>query len=330
MLRLATFEIDTPLGPVRRLGSVFDDGAIVDLRDAYATHLRDVEGDPQYRAIAAVRIPDRMIDLIRGGEPALAAAKAGVAYAQDRLEGRPPRARDQEFGRIIFDSGETRFLPPLVPGKMVCVGRNYAKHQAESAMPAADDFPRGFIKVSSTLVGQGQDIPYPAATRQLDYEVELAVVMGKAGLNVLAEAAYEHVFGYTILNDVSGRDLQFEERKKGNHLLGKNLDATGPFGPWIVPKEFVPDPMNLRLTLRVNGKTRQDSNSRHMIYDIPRLIAHFSKMTLEPGDLLSTGSPEGVASGHNEEAEAFFLKPGDRIEVEVEGLGILVNRIVEA
>jgi acylpyruvate hydrolase len=329
MLRLVTFEIATPIGPVQRLGSVLDDRKLVDLRAAYACHLREVD-DPQHRAIAAVRIPDQMIGLVRGGAPALAAAKAAVAYAQERLGGGMSRTVDAEHGQLVFDPAEVRFLPPLVPGKMVCVGRNYPKHQAESAMPAADDFPRGFIKVSSTLVGHEQDILYPAATRELDYEVELAVVMGKAGLNVPVEAAYEHVFGYTILNDVSGRDLQFEERKKGNHLLGKNLDDTGPLGPWIVPKEFVPEPMNLRLTMRVNGKTRQDSNSGYMIYDIPHLIAHFSKMTLEPGDLLSTGSPEGVASGHGDEAEAFFLKPGDRIEAEVEGLGVLANRIVEA
>jgi acylpyruvate hydrolase len=309
MLRLVTYIARTPFGEVQRLGSLLDDGDVVDLRASFERVLR-AAGDPQAAAIAAVRIPDAMIDFIRGGDPCVAAADAAVA------------ARD----RVVVSATALRLAPPLVPGKIVCMGRNYWEHAAESAMPVPDDFPRGFVKVNSTLAAAGAEIPYPWATEKFDYESELAIVIGKRGHDIAPEDAYDHVFGYTILNDLSARDWQYAERSKGNHLLGKNLDGTGPLGPAIVLRRDLPDPMNRRVTLRVNGELRQDGSTRQMIHDIPRTIAHWSRMTLEPGDVISTGTPEGVAGLSAQPATA-YLKPGDVIEAEVEGVGILRNTI---
>ena len=328
MFGLATYEMDTPFGSVKRLAAVIGNHRVVDLRSAYRAHLALVEKDPHAAQIAAVRIPDTMMAFIQGGEPSLAAAKAAVEFAENHgHDGRASIGR--ETVQLSFALESVRLCIPLMPGKIVALGRNYADHQKESVLPPPDDFPRGFVKVNSSLIGPDADISYPKVTTKLDYEVELAVIIGKGGRDIPAEKADEHIFGYTIFNDMGGRDWQFEERKKGNHLLGKNFDGMGPMGPYIVPKEFVRDPMNLRLVLRVNGGTRQESNTRHMIYDIGKLIAHWSKMTLESGDMISTGTPSGVASGRKPEDPSWYLKPGDVVEAEIEGLGILRNRVVE-
>jgi acylpyruvate hydrolase len=309
VLKLVTYLAQTPFGRVRRLGSLLDDGGVVDLRASFANVLR-AEGDPQAEAIATVRIPDTMLALIEGGAPCIAAADAALA-ANDR---------------VVVPASAATLAPPLLPGKILCMGRNYWEHAAESAMPVPDDFPRGFVKVNSTLAAAGAEIPYPWATEKFDYESELAIVIGKRGHDIKPEDAYDYIFGYTILNDLSARDWQYAERSKGNHLLGKNLDGTGPLGPAIVLKRDLPDPMNLRVTLRVNGELRQDGSTRQMIHDIPRTIAHWSRMTLEPGDVISTGTPEGVAGLSAQPATA-YLKQGDVVEAEVEGVGRLRNTI---
>ena len=309
MLKLVTYLAQTPFGRVQRLGSLLDDGSVVDLRASFERVLR-ADGDPQAAAIAAVRIPDSMMELIVGGAPCIEAADAALSAVD----------------RVVVPSSAVTLAPPLLPGKILCMGRNYWEHAAESAMPVPDDFPRGFVKVNSTLAAAGAEIPYPWATEKFDYESELAMVIGKHGSGIEEEDAYDYVFGYTILNDLSARDWQYAERTKGNHLLGKNLDGTGPLGPAIILKRDLPDPMNLRVTLRVNGELRQDGSTRQMIHDIPRTIAHWSRMTLEPGDLISTGTPEGVAGLSVQPATA-YLKPGDVVEAEVEGVGILRNTI---
>ena len=309
MLRLVTYAVQTPFGTVRRLGSLLDGGDVVDLRASFERVLGE-RGDSQAAAIAAVRIPDTMLAFINGGDPCVAAADAALTA----------------LDRVVIPAAALRLEVPLLPGKIVCMGRNYWEHAAESAMPVPDDFPRGFVKVNSTLAAPGAEIPYPWATEAFDYESELAIVIGKRGCDIAEADAYGHIFGYTILNDLSARDWQYAERTKGNHLLGKNLDGLGPLGPAIVLRRDLPDPMNLRVRLRVNGELRQDGSTRQMIHDIPRTIAHWSRMTLEPGDVISTGTPEGVAGLSVQPATA-YLQPGDVIEAEVEGVGILRNTI---
>jgi 2-keto-4-pentenoate hydratase/2-oxohepta-3-ene-1,7-dioic acid hydratase in catechol pathway len=135
----------------------------------------------------------------------------------------------------------------------------------------------------------------------------------------------DYVFGYTVMNDLSARDWQFAERSKGNHLLGKNLDETGPMGPAITLRRDLPDPSNIRVTARINGEIRQDGYTRQMIHDIPTMIAHWSRMTLEPGDIISTGTPEGSSPA---DGSSKWLKPGDIVETEVQGVGKLRNKII--
>lgn len=319
MFGLVTYSIALPFGTLTRLGAISRPGRVIDLRNAYHAHLALTEQDPQAADIAAVRIPVTMRALIEGDRFSLAAVHAAVAFADATGE-------SIEIGRhtlqLSFPAEKIILLPPLQPGKMVCAGRNYLAHAAQSTMPIVDDFPRGFIKVNSSLLGPYQDLPYPAATEQLEYEVELAVIIGKAGRDIAESEAYDHIFGYTAFNDMSARDWQFAERTKGNHLLGKNLDATGPLGPMIVPREFIADPMDLGLSLRINGTLKQQSRTANMMFDIKRQIAHWSKMTLHPGDLIATGTPETIGS------RDLFLKPGDVVEAEVEQIGILRNRIV--
>jgi acylpyruvate hydrolase len=304
-----TYATETIFGSERRLGSLRDAGDVVDLRATYARSLA-ADGDSQAAAIAAVRVPDTMIGFILGGDRSIAAADAALAFASP----------------VIVPAANVRLEAPLVPGKMICMGRNYWKHAAESTMPVPDDFPRGFVKVSSTLTGPYADIPYPWPTKKFDFETELAVVIGKRAHGVSKAEAMDYVYGYTVLNDLSARDWQFEERKKGNHLLGKNLDATGPMGPAIVLRRDLPDPAHLRVSTRANGAVRQDGRTNQMIHDIPTMIAHWSRMTLEPGDIISTGTPEGVAAGGL--GGASYLEIGDVVESDVEGVGALHNRII--
>lgn len=306
-----TYSTETIFGSQKRLGSLCDNGDVVDLRATYERCLV-AEGDSQAAAIAAVRIPDTMIGFILGGDRSVSAADAALAFASPVTVA---------AANVILDA-------PLVPGKMICMGRNYWEHAAESAMPVPDDFPRGFVKVQSTLTGPYADIAYPWATEKFDFETELVVIIGKRASGVRKEEALDYVFGYTVMNDLSARDWQFAERKKGNHLLGKNLDATGPMGPGIILRRDLPDPGNVRVTTRINGNVRQDGYTRQMIHDIPAMIAHWSRMTLEPGDIISTGTPEGVAAGGS--GGATFLQAGDTIESEVAGVGMLRNRIVPA
>jgi 2-keto-4-pentenoate hydratase/2-oxohepta-3-ene-1,7-dioic acid hydratase in catechol pathway len=264
--------------------------------------------------------------LVRGGTVSLAAAHEAVAFAAANSG-----AWDEDTHklRLIFERSEIRLLPAIVPGKMVCAGRNYRAHQVEMGTPTFDDFPRGFIKVSSTLQPDDADIVFPHHTKELDYEVELAAVIGKRGRDIDPDDALDHVYGYTIFNDLSARDWQYAESKNGNHLLGKNLDGLGPLGPAIVPKEFVADPMNLPLRLTVNGTVRQDATTATMIWNLAQLIAHWSRMTLEVGDVIATGTPEGTAYGLRPRDPAAYLKPGDRIEAEIGGIGVLRTRLVQ-
>jgi 2-keto-4-pentenoate hydratase/2-oxohepta-3-ene-1,7-dioic acid hydratase in catechol pathway len=227
--------------------------------------------------------------------------------------------------------GKVKLLAPIPrPRKNVfCVGWNYVEHFEESRVsrlhtvefPAHPTF---FSKVPTTVIGPYEPVPpHAEVTRQLDWEVELGVVIGKGGSTILEADALKHVFGYTVVNDISAREVQ---RRHGGQLFkGKSLDGTCPMGPWIVTADEVPDPHALRLASRVNGVTKQDSNTSYLYFKVPRLIAELSAgTTLEPGDILSTGTPAGV--GHARTPPE-FMKAGDVLESEVYGVGLLRNKI---
>jgi len=215
-------------------------------------------------------------------------------------------------------------LPFARPSKIICVGLNYALHAKEGGHEIPT-YPSFFLRVPTSLVAAGAPVIRPKISVQLDYECELTIVIGKGGRNIPEVSALEHVFGYTIFNDVSVRDFQ---RKTSQWMPGKNFDGTGPLGPWVVTAdELPPGAAGLRIQTRVNGETMQDSNTSDMIFSTARIVALLSEfMTLEPGDLIATGTPSGVAHARKPPT---WMKAGDTVEVEIEGIGVLSNPVVD-
>jgi len=214
---------------------------------------------------------------------------------------------------------------------IMCLGLNYAEHARESAeargrQASLPEDPVIFTKAPTTVNGPyGNIVIDPTVSQEIDWEAELAVIIGKGGKNIREEEALSHVFGYTILNDVTARDLQSRHKQ---YFKGKSIDGYCPMGPWIVTPDELPDPQNLSIRLRVNGVSKQEDNTSNMIFTIPKIIAVLSLgMTLEPGDIISTGTPSGVGMGQRPPA---FLKPGDVYEVSIEGIGSIRNRFVPA
>lgn len=217
----------------------------------------------------------------------------------------------------------TKLLAPIPrPRKNIfCMGRNYAEHAREGGV-APPEVPVFFTKPPTTVIGPDAAIRSHAVTQALDYEVELAAVIGRRGRDIPAAQALDYVFGYTILIDATARDLQ---RRHQQWFKGKSLDTFAPMGPWIVQRSAVPDPQVLHLTLRVNGETRQDSSTSKMLFTVAQLIESLSAgMTLEPGDILATGTPEGVGMGFDPPK---WLRAGDVIDAEIDGIGILHARV---
>ncbi|MBT2218037.1 fumarylacetoacetate hydrolase family protein [Virgibacillus dakarensis] len=207
------------------------------------------------------------------------------------------------------------------PGKIVCVGLNYRKHAAESKMEIPK-FPILFNKYNNSLAGHKDTIKLPADSNQVDYEAELAIIIGKETKEVSKEKALDHVFGYCAANDLSARDLQF---RSNQWLLGKCLDGFCPLGPYLVTADEIKNPNELEISCTVNGERRQQSNTRDMIFYCDEIISYISQyMTLNAGDVILTGTPEGVILGRRE-SERMWLQDGDEMQVEIEGLGKLQN-----
>lgn len=212
---------------------------------------------------------------------------------------------------------DERLGPPLVrPSKIVCVGLNYAKHAQESGMAIPKE-PVLFFKATSAIVGPNDDLVIPKGSTKTDWEVELAFVIGKKASYVDEASAMDHVAGYVLHNDYSEREFQLE--RDGQWVKGKSCDTFAPLGPFIATKDEIKDPHNLRLWLKVNGETMQDSNTSDFVFGIPKLVSYISQfMTLLPGDIISTGTPFGVGLGLNPPR---YLQPGDVVELGIEGLG---------
>jgi len=231
---------------------------------------------------------------------------------------------DQEEQVVLKRDYVTLGSPIIAPQKIVCLGLNYRDHAEEGGVSVPDE-PIIFMKPRTAIVGPEEPVVKPSFVTKLDYEVELAIIIGRKGRNIPVSDAEEYIFGYTVFNDISARDVQF---KDGQWTRGKSFDTFAPIGPCLVTAEQIGDPRNLRLATRVNGETRQDSSTRLMIFDVYEIVYHLSRvMTLEPCDIIATGTPAGVAAFMKPEPE--FLKPGDTVEVEIEKIGTLRNRIVE-
>ena len=215
-----------------------------------------------------------------------------------------------------------KLLPPIPnPNKIICLAFNYVDHAKEQGLQAPED-PALVIKPRTALNSTDSDIVCPDFVTQLDYEVELALIIGKNCKNVSVDDAFNSIFGYMIFNDVSARDIQFKDKQ---FTRGKSFDSFAPCGPWITTKDEIKDPQNLKMTTKINGELRQNSSSSNMLIKIPDIVSKISKvMTLEKGDIISTGTPAGVMLN---KPNAVFLKDGDKVEMEIENLGKLNNTI---
>lgn len=268
-----------------------------------------VERDGRLMELGSHR--DGMIGFIAAGRTAMAAAVESARQADGTVS-------------HAFDS--VRILAPIPrPGKILCSGMNYRSHVKENPAAVLPATPFFFAKVPTAVIGPGQPIVSPGMTRQLDYEVELAVVIGRKMKAVPEEEAMQCVAGYTILQDISARDVQFADHQI---TLGKNFDTFSPMGPCLVTADEIPDPAHLSLRTYVNGTTMQDGSTADWIFPLPFLLSFLSRvMTLEPGDVVSTGTPAGVGYFRS---PAVFLKPGDVVRLEIERIGILENPVVAA
>jgi 2-keto-4-pentenoate hydratase/2-oxohepta-3-ene-1,7-dioic acid hydratase in catechol pathway len=257
--------------------------------------------------ISPPKFPGSILDFIRGGKAV--SDQALEAYRNNELPILP--------GKIV------RLLTPIAsPGKVVAIGLNYMDHCREQNIPVPTS-PIVFTKFTTSIIGPGEMITWdPALTSQVDYEVELGVVIRKTARNVPRNEALDYVFGYTVINDVSARDIQFGDKQ---WVRGKSLDTFCPIGPCIVTADEIPDPQQLRLSTTLNGIVLQDSSTAEMIFSVAELIHRLShSFTLEPGDMIATGTPDGVGMFRK---PPIFMKHGDHIVVEVEHIGRLENRI---
>lgn len=327
-MKVMRYNEATETNPRVRLGALIDDETVGDLQAGYASHLAERQDGTQAAALAAQRIPLQLAALLANGQQSWDALYEGADYLKRAL--RAGGVKTGLNGESLFTPLENcRLHATIRPSKMIAVGRNYADHLAEAKIQLPLAVPSAWVKAVSTIVGPTRDVLRPVCVKELDYETELAIVIGRRCKNVPESQAYDVIAGYTVVNDISARDIVRVERKEGNQLLGKMFDTFAPMGPWLVTKDEIPDPMNLRITTRVNGEVRQSGNTRDMIWPIPKLVAYLSQMTLEAGDVILTGTPDGVAMGRKVDEPSWFLQPGDVLESEVEKIGIMRNRIAD-
>lgn len=307
-----------------RLGVLVGADLIADLREGYALYLIEEARNPKGRELARIYMPAYLAEFLHAGEPAWLALGDAYAYL-DRMVRSSPDATGIRGEKIFIPLAECRLYAPVRPGKLIAIGRNYREYTRRPGREAGK-VPAAFVKTLSSITGPGRDILKPPGVNELDCETELAVVIGKRCKHVSEENAYDVVAGYTIVNDITARDVAKLEREGGNTFLAKSHDTFSPMGPWMVTRDAIPEPMHVRIQTRVNGQTRQDSNSSDMIWSIPRLIAYLSQVTLMPGDVITTGSSGGGGLVNPE----WYLNSGDVIESEIEGIGILTNAVVDA
>ena len=298
-----------------RLGAAVDDH-VVDLNRAAAA-LHRSRGASNAQDLADASVPADIVAFLAAGNTAATAA----AEARDYAAGLDPEEARRDL--LASPVSDVRLLPPVPrPPKIVCVGRNYAKHAKEANLPVSE-VPILFARFANTLVAPGDPIIRPTVSEQLDWEGELAVVIGAPGHRIARDDAMRHVAGYSVFNDVTVRDYQFRITQ---YTAGKNFRASAPFGPYLVTPDEIEDPHELPIRTEINGVVKQDANTDELIFDIPTIIEHISEFVpLEAGDVIATGTPAGV--GFKREPPE-FLRPGDTVTVTVGGVGVLANPVV--
>jgi 2-keto-4-pentenoate hydratase/2-oxohepta-3-ene-1,7-dioic acid hydratase in catechol pathway len=323
-MRLVTYE-----DPSRRfrVGAVTHTGDIVDLNSACALYLREVEKEAAYSRLAEALVPPNMRALFAGGDTSLEAAQKAFDHAIHREQG-----VSGPGGEIIFYSpDEVRIKAPITPKKFFHTAGNFREHH-EEASKAGFSHPVlpwiVFFQNVDAIIGPEEAVIYPEhLTRELDYELELAIVLKKGGKHFSPESARAYIGGFVIFNDITARDIQRKEMKSGVFSFCKGIDTFCPLGPWIVTADEIPDPHNLAMELRVNGEPRQRSHSSKMSVKIPEILSHYSPMGYSAGDVVSTGTVSGVAA-FSGDPKAWYLKVGDVMECEIEQIGILRNHVI--
>jgi len=316
---LVTCEVTGTPGK-RFLGAVVDGGMVVDLALAHRL------------AGAAGSLPRDMLSFLEAGDVAMDAARAAL----ERVRGMAPTTQ-VEGAPVLWARDQLRFLPAVPrPGKILHTSVNFSSHKTEVTKFKSEEWraqdwgsfhykhPTGFLQAPSSTVGTDAKVIIPRFTEQLDYELEIATIIGRRAKNVSQADALDYVAGFCVFNDISARDIQAREHANKVILLGKSFDTSCPLGPWLTTRDEVPDPEHLQMQLRLNGELRQDANTSDMIFGIRELVSWWSQITLEPGDVITSGSPSGVIAGRE---DPVWLKPGDRIEATIERLGTLVSVI---
>jgi 2-keto-4-pentenoate hydratase/2-oxohepta-3-ene-1,7-dioic acid hydratase in catechol pathway len=310
-----------------RIGAVTAEDRIVDLSIACALYLRDIENENAFYRLADALVPPNMRALFEGGETSLEAAHKALDYALHQgSETLGPSGEP-----MFCDFDDIHLRAPIIPKKFFHTAGNFREHH-EEATKAGFSHPVlpwiVFFQNVDAIIGHDEPVIYPEhLTQELDYELELAVVLKKGGKHFTPEEAGEHIGGYVIFNDITARDIQRREMKSGVFSFCKAIDTFCPLGPWIVTADEISDPHNLAMELRVNGEPRQRSHSGKMSVKIPEILSHYSPMGYSTGDVVSTGTVSGVAA-FSGDPKAWYLKPGDIMECEIEKIGILRNRVI--
>jgi len=323
-MRLVTFI--NPTGE-SRIGARGSNNEIIDLNRAAALYLRDAEHEAAFDRLADGLVPANMRALFEGGDTSLEAARKAL----DHVVRSGSEVTGVRRERLVYDAAESTIKAPIIPKKFFHTAGNFREHH-EEAMRAKFSHPVRpwivFFQNVDAIIGPDEPVIYPEhLTQELDYELELAVVLKKSGKHFTAEEAPDYIGGYVIFNDVTARDIQREEMKSGVFSFCKGIDSFCPLGPHIVTADEIADPHNLAMELRVNGEPRQTSHSGKMSVRIPEIIAHYSGMGYSAGDVLSTGTVSGVAA-FSGDPKAWYLKPGDVMECEIENIGVLRNPVI--
>jgi acylpyruvate hydrolase len=308
-MKLITFSRE---GITKRPGVIVNE-EVIDLHVAYRSLLTS-EGKIRAQQIADAYVPADMTGFLQGGNESIELAKKAIEYALEN--------KTDNGYRLVYDLNEVKVEAAVPsPGKIICVGHNYREHILEMKRELPP-YPVVFAKFANTVIGPQDDIPFYPISEQLDYEAEFTFVIGKRARNVSQEDALDYVAGYTIVNDVTYRDIQ---RRTIEWLQGKTVDGSAPMGPWLVTSDELQDPSGLEVVLTVNGEERQRSNTANLVFSVQYLVEFLSGlMTLEPGDVILTGTPGGVGVARDPQV---FLKDGDVVKIEIDKIGALENRV---
>jgi len=323
-MRLVTFH--TQAGQ-SRIGARTASGNIVDLNSACALYLREVEQEAAFARLADALVPPNMRALFEGGDTSLEAARKAFEHAVSL----GPDVRGIRAEPVTYVESQVTIKAPIMPKKFFHSAGNFREHHEEAQRAKFSHPVRPwivFFQNIDAIIGPDEPVIIPEhLTQEVDYELELAVVLKKSGKHFTEAEAGDYIGGYVIFNDVTARDIQREEMKSGVFSFCKAIDSFCPLGPHIVTADEIRDPHNLAMELRVNGEPRQRSHSGKMAVKIPQIIAHYSPMGYSAGDVLSTGTVSGVAA-FSADPKAWYLKPGDIMECEIEQVGVLRNPVV--